>query len=124
MSHCFTILFQVFLWLLLENSFAAENGYLLTHFLVAQRCEIRKVINRDPRMHVSGKFSCGFILLHNNALPYVAKVGKANLQRKKWKILEHSPDLSPYDFHIFGLLEEALKNNRFQSNEKVQNSLK
>lgn len=74
-----------------------------------------------------GKLSRGVILLHDNARPHVAKVVKENLQRKKWRILEHppySPDLSPCDFHIFGPLKKALKGNRFQSDEEVQNAVK
>jgi hypothetical protein len=34
----------------------------------------------------------------------------------KWEVMEHfadSPDLAPFDFHLFGLLKEALGGRRF-----------
>jgi len=40
-----------------------------------------------------------------------------------WTALEHppySPDLSPFDFFLFGLLKEALGGERFNSNQQVE----
>jgi histone-lysine N-methyltransferase SETMAR len=33
----------------------------------------------------------------------------------------HSPDLAPSDFHLFGLLKEALGGRRFRCDEDVKN---
>jgi histone-lysine N-methyltransferase SETMAR len=41
-----------------------------------------------------------------------------------WEILQHpphSPDLSPFDFHLFGKLKEHLSGQRFASDQKVEN---
>jgi hypothetical protein len=38
------------------------------------------------------------------------------LRKLKWEVMEHpadSPDLSPYDFHLFGTLKEAIGGRRF-----------
>jgi hypothetical protein len=35
----------------------------------------------------------------------------------------HSPDLVPSDFHLFGLLEEALLGRRFRCDEDVKNAV-
>jgi hypothetical protein len=41
----------------------------------------------------------------------------------KWEVMEHpahSPDLVPSNFHLSGLLEEALGGRRFQCDEDVE----
>ena len=41
-----------------------------------------------------------------------------------WTALQHppySPDLSPCDYHLFGPLKEALRGQRFEDDEEVQN---
>ncbi|KAG8239292.1 hypothetical protein J437_LFUL018528 [Ladona fulva] len=51
------------------------------------------------------------ILLHDNACPHIIAVTRAKLYEMNWTALDHlhySPDLSPCDFHLFGLLKEAL----------------
>ena len=38
----------------------------------------------------------------------------------KWEAMEHpaySPDLAPSDFHLFGLLKEALRGRRFSCDD-------
>ena len=44
-----------------------------------------------------------------------------------WKTLDHppySPDLSPWDFHMFGPLKEALGGKRFETNDQVETFLR
>ncbi|GFV63931.1 histone-lysine N-methyltransferase SETMAR [Trichonephila clavipes] len=64
----------------------------------------------------------GVIILLENRRPHVAKMCVEALTRKKWEVLEHpaySPNLSPCDYHIFGLLKESLMGQRFHSNVKA-----
>ncbi|GFV08974.1 histone-lysine N-methyltransferase SETMAR [Trichonephila clavipes] len=45
------------------------------------------------------------------------------LGRKKWEVLEHPDyrrDLSPCDYHIFGLLKKKLMGQRFHSDDDIK----
>ena len=62
------------------------------------------------------------ILLHDNARPHMAKVVTDLMHSYGWEILEHpsySPDLSPCDFFLFGLLKSKLRGHRFETEEAV-----
>jgi hypothetical protein len=42
------------------------------------------------------------------------------LRKFKWKVMEHAgntPDLAPYDFHLLGLLKEALRGRIFHCDD-------
>jgi hypothetical protein len=46
------------------------------------------------------------------------------LRKLNWEVMEHpahSPDLAPSDFHLFGLLKEALGGRRFRRDEDRKN---
>ncbi|PRD32520.1 UNVERIFIED_CONTAM: Histone-lysine N-methyltransferase SETMAR [Trichonephila clavipes] len=62
-----------------------------------------------------GLLTEGVVLLHN-ALPHVSRVTQMELDKFKWETLDHppyGPDMSPYDFHVFGPLKKHLKGKRF-----------
>ena len=64
------------------------------------------------------------LLLHDNARPHSAALTQEKLAEMYWTALEHppcSPDLSPCDYHMFGLLKEALGRQCFDNDEQVKN---
>ncbi|GBN17189.1 hypothetical protein AVEN_222385-1 [Araneus ventricosus] len=92
-----------------------EEGPLLIDWL--QRCAIvnakryytllrlKQTIKKKRR----GRISNGIVLLQDNARPPVAKKTLKLLETFRWEILQHppySPDFSPCDSHIFGLLKK------------------
>ena len=63
-----------------------------------------------------GKLPKEILLLHDNARPHTAAHTLETLKQLKWEAMEHpaySPDLAPSDFHLFGLLKDALRGRRF-----------
>jgi hypothetical protein len=65
-------------------------------------------------------------LLHNSATPHTAARTLETLRKLKWEVKEHaahSPDLVPSDFHLFGLLKEALGWRRFGCDKDVKNAV-
>ncbi|GFV33710.1 uncharacterized protein TNCV_4568251 [Trichonephila clavipes] len=77
---------------------------------------LHKVIkNKHP-----GMLWLGVNILHDNARPYVTQV---YVEALKWEVLEHpaySPDLSPCDYHIFGLPKKNLMGQQLHSNNYVR----
>jgi hypothetical protein len=58
-----------------------------------------------------GHLSTGVLLQHDNAWPHTACSTVATIQHLSFKCLPHPPylpDLAPSDFHVFGLLKEAM----------------
>jgi histone-lysine N-methyltransferase SETMAR len=69
-----------------------------------------------------GRVSEGILLQNNVHLHTVARMLETS-RKLKWEVMEHSahsPDLAPSDFHLFGLLKEAL-GGRLQCDEDVKN---
>lgn len=63
------------------------------------------------------------ILLHDNALPYVATPVKKTLEVLGWDILLHplySPDIAPLDYHLFRSMAHGLSEQRFHNFEDVK----
>ena len=63
------------------------------------------------------------ILLHDNAPSHTAEAVKNTIEEFQWETLPHpaySPDLAPSDYHLFSTLENALKQQRFDSFENVE----
>jgi hypothetical protein len=59
--------------------------------------------------------------------PHSAALTQEKLALLYWIALEHppySPDLSPCDYHMFGPLKEALRVQRFNDDEQVQNFMR
>jgi len=66
------------------------------------------------------KLSKEIMLLHDNAHSHTAAHTLETLKQLKWEAMEHpaySPDLAPSDFHLFGLLKEALRGRRFSCDD-------
>jgi hypothetical protein len=64
--------------------------------------------------------------LRNDARPHVAITIKTKVQYIRCEVLEHLPyslDLSACYLHIFGLLKQALKGCRFQSDAQVKQAV-
>jgi len=60
------------------------------------------------------------ILQHDNARPHVAKPVKTYLETLKWEVLPHppySPDIAPFDYHLFRSMTYGLSEKRFTSYE-------
>ena len=61
------------------------------------------------------------VLLHDNALPHTAAHTAEMLQKLKFEVMSHppySPNLAPFDYHLFGPLKEALRGCRFTLDQK------
>jgi hypothetical protein len=73
-----------------------------------------------------GSLSEGILLLNSNARPHNAAHTLETLRKLMREIMEHpahSLGLAPSDFHLFGLLKEALGARRFQCDEDVKNTV-
>ena len=62
------------------------------------------------------------ILLHDNAPSYTAKLVKETIEAFGWEILSHaySPDLAPFDYHLFASMGHALAQQHFTSYEDIR----
>jgi histone-lysine N-methyltransferase SETMAR len=68
----------------------------------------------------------GVLLQHNNARPHTARSTVATIQDLSFECLPHppySPDLAPSDFHVFGLLKQAMGGKSFRSDKEVQQAV-
>ncbi|GFN83337.1 histone-lysine N-methyltransferase SETMAR [Plakobranchus ocellatus] len=74
----------------------------------AQYCSTLDRLKEAIRRKRPGLLRRGVVLQHDNATPHSANLTQQWLQRYGWEILPHSahsPDLAPYDFHLFGPLK-------------------
>ncbi|GFW42481.1 mariner Mos1 transposase [Trichonephila clavipes] len=79
-------------------------------------------LRRAIKSKCPGILTNSVILLHDNAHSHTANTVKTTLQQFRWETLEHPPyssDLSPRDFHVFGLQKLAISGHRFTTNDKV-----
>ena len=79
------------------------------------------MLRRAIKSKRPGMLSDEIILLHDNARLHAVNVGRYKLQIFGWETLQqppYSPDLSPFDFHIFGDLKKDIRGRRFRSEEK------
>ena len=63
------------------------------------------------------------IFLYDNAPSHTAKPIRHTLEAFKWEVLPHavySPDLAPFDYHLFASMDYALAEQRFRSYEDVK----
>src|SRR5258705_5524008 len=82
---------------------------------------LKEELRRAIKNKRSGLLSDGVILLQDNARPHTARHTMEIVAQLGWEILEHppySPDLSPCDFHTFGLMKAALAGRHFQSDDE------
>jgi hypothetical protein len=78
------------------------------------------------RSESRGRLSEGVLLFYDNTRPHTAARTLETLRKWKWEVMEHpthSPDVSPFDFHLFGPLKEALGGRRFRCDEDVKNAV-
>jgi len=63
------------------------------------------------------------IFQHDNVRPHVAKPLKETLEALNWDVLSHppySPDIAPFDYHLFRLMIHSLSEQRFHSYEHIK----
>jgi transposase len=76
-------------------------------------------------LHLVGK--PGFFFLHDDPRPRGATATVNFFSSWGWEILPHppySPDLAPLEFHLFPEMKNHTRDQRFNSNENVQNEVK
>jgi histone-lysine N-methyltransferase SETMAR len=70
-----------------------------------------------------GPLSTGVLLQRDNPWSHTAHSTVATIQDLSFECLPHPPylpDLAPSDFHVFGLLKEAMGGKSFRSDKEVQ----
>ena len=68
----------------------------------------------------------GNIFHQDNARPHTSWVTRQKLLDMGWEVMPHppySPDLAPFDYHLFRSLQNHLNGKTFDSNEAVKNEL-
>ena len=79
-------------------------------------------INRRPKTGTKN------IFIHfDNAKPHISQYTKNFIFSKKFNLIKHppySPDISPYDFWLFGFIKEKLKGNTFGTREELMDKIK
>ena len=66
------------------------------------------------------------ILLHDNSRPHVAMETKETIIKLDWEVMAHhaySPDLAPFDYHLFRSLEHSLREKSFSNVDDLKNHL-
>jgi histone-lysine N-methyltransferase SETMAR len=70
-----------------------------------------------------GQLERGVLLHHDNARTHTVWATQERIQELRWELLEHPPysqDLTPSDFHLFGLLRNHLRGKRFADDEEAE----
>ena len=73
-----------------------------------------------------GLVSKRVLLLHNNAHPHTAAHTVDTLRTLKFEVLKqppYSPDLAPFDFHLFGPMKKYLRGQKFADNNEVMEAV-
>jgi histone-lysine N-methyltransferase SETMAR len=66
------------------------------------------------------------LLKSTSARPHTASQTVETINHLGFEMLEHpaySPDLAPSDYHLFGLLKNALQGRRFSTDKEVQKAV-
>jgi len=108
-----------------------EQGVILEHYMPRGNTvtsakyadllknHLRPVIKSKRR----GLLSTGILLQHDNARPHTVRSTVATIQDLPYECLSHppySPEIDSSDFHVFGLLKEAMGGKSFRSDKEVQ----
>jgi histone-lysine N-methyltransferase SETMAR len=67
------------------------------------------------------------ILHHDNARPHTSLRTLEAITKPQRTVLSYppySPDLAPYDYHIFGHFKDAIRGKRFEDDEEVITEVK
>jgi histone-lysine N-methyltransferase SETMAR len=80
-----------------------------------------------PAIHSHcGLLSKGVLLLRDNARPHSAAATVTTIQKLKIETINYppcSPDLDPSNYHVFGMLKEALQGRRFHNDDEVKQAV-
>ena len=84
--------------------------------------------NLKPAVHTErrGLLSKKVLLLHDNARPQTASQTVETINHLGFEVLEHpaySLDLAPSDYHLFGLLKNALRGRQFSTDKEVREAV-
>ena len=66
------------------------------------------------------------IILHDNARPLAARFTSEAIAKMGWEALPHpscSPDLAPFDNHLFGFVKDHLGGQRYGTMEAIQKAM-
>ncbi|GFU69757.1 histone-lysine N-methyltransferase SETMAR [Trichonephila clavipes] len=116
----------------MSTMFWDRKGILLIDFLprgetvnADRYCETLRKLRRAIQNKRSGMLTAGVVLLHDNARPHMARRTTAVLTEFGWELFHHplfSPDLAPYDFHVFFHLKKFLFSSERFGNDKELNT--
>jgi hypothetical protein len=93
---------------ILEHCMEKDTTVTSVNYCDMLRNEMRPAIRTKRR----GRLSQGRVLLHGNARRHKTHLTINTFQKLNWEVLEHpahSPDLAPFDTHLFGPLMNALR---------------
>ena len=107
------------------------NGPILVHFQekdqIVTSARYSDMLVNELKSAIGSKrqglLSKRVLLLHNNARPHTAAHTMDTLCALKFEVLKHppySPDLAPSDFHLFGLVKEHLRDQKFADDEVME----
>jgi hypothetical protein len=95
-----------------------ETVIVVDYVLMLQELQ-RALCNRCPmKRHL--------ILQHNNAYPHTAHLALGKMETFGWELLPHPPyrlDLAFLDYHLFGLLNDHMRDLHYKNNETVQQAM-
>ena len=69
-----------------------------------------------------GMLRAGLILHHDNAAVHICRLTTAEISQCGFETLPHPPyssDLAPNDFHLFHLLKQNLRSDKFDSDKEI-----
>jgi hypothetical protein len=92
---------------LLEHNISKGTAVTSVSYCIILRNHLRPAISSE----CCGPLNTGILLLHDNARPHTACVSAETIREVHFECHPHLPYLpgfAPYDYHVFGLLEERL----------------
>ena len=98
-----------------------ERGQTITALRYAQALQkLRRALrNKRPGRNIN--------ILHDNARPYAARLKSEAIAKMGWEVLPHpsySPDLAPFDSHLFGFVKDQLRGQRNETMEAIQKAVR
>jgi len=67
------------------------------------------------------------IILHDNTRPHAAHLTSEAIAKMGWEVLPHpsySPDLAPFDYHLFGFVKDQLRRQHYETMEAIQKAVR
>lgn len=98
-----------------------RNQTITADFYIAQ-LERWKAALEEKRSRLVNRHAVVF--RHDNARPHTAVRTRQKPLELGWDVLAHppySPDLAPFDYHLFRSLENSLRGKKFQNETEVKN---